>query len=410
MTNETLREAVNFGRGGARAAAGIEAHAARRTQGESRLGRVEVHADPQGALAAWAELEALAPGSLYQTRRWLLPWIATAGRAAGIEALLVVGYRDDLPVVFCPFGLARRGGLRVASFLGAKDSNANLALIRPGAELSRADLLALFAAAADRAGARPDLFLLSNQPDQWEGIGNPLVALLPHQPSPSYCHRGDLVPQFDAFLRTHLSADGRKNLRRKEKRLAEIGPIAHVRAKTAEDVSRILDAFLAQKRQRLVEIGAAGGFDDASSRAFLEAAATEGLAAEHAAIELHALTVGVRIVATFGGGTHRGRFHGMINSFDLDPDVARASPGEVLLARIAEEKCREGLTSFDLGIGEARYKETWCDAAEPLFDTILPMTMKGRTAAFGESMRLRMKRLVKQTGWAWKIARKLRAR
>jgi CelD/BcsL family acetyltransferase involved in cellulose biosynthesis len=409
MTNEMLRDPVNFAPRPARRAAACAAHAGWPADRQPRLGHVEVHAAPEGALAAWAELEAIAPGSLYQTRRWLLPWIATAGRAAGVEPLLVVLYRDDLPIVFCPFGITARSGLRVASFLGARDSNTNLALIRPGTDLSRADLLALFAAAADRAGASPDLFILSNQPEQWEGVGNPLVTLLPHQPSPSYCHRGDLEPQFGAFLKHHLSADGRKNLRRKEKRLTEVGPLAHIRAKTTEEIQRILDSFLAQKRERLAQMGIADAFEQASSRAFLEAA-SEGFAAEGAAIELHALSVGERIVATFGGGIHRDRFHGMINSFDLDPDIARTSPGEILLARIIEEKCRAGLTSFDLGIGEARYKDNWCDVAEPLFDTILPVTMRGHAAALGESMRLRMKRLVKQTGWAWKMVQKLRAR
>jgi CelD/BcsL family acetyltransferase involved in cellulose biosynthesis len=400
MANEMMADKVRTGRKPPGQAANEDC----------RLGRIDVHGAPEPALAAWAELEAIAPGSLYQTRRWLLPWIATAGRAAGIKPLLVVGYCDDVPVAFLPLGVARRSGLRVAGFLGGKDSNTNIGLFRPGTDFNRADLQSLFAAVSAKAALKPDLFVLSNQPEQWENLGNPLIASLRHQPSPSYCHRGDLATQFDAFLRRHLSADGRKKLRQKQKRLAEIGPLAHVQAKTAQEVDRILDAFFVQKRERLTQMGAAGALDDPSTRAFLAAAAHEGLTTNSAAIELHALTVGERIVATLGGGTHRGCFHAMVNSFDLDPEIARCSPGELLLARLVEEKCRAGLTSFDLGIGEARYKNTWCDVAEPLFDAILPVTMKGRVAAWGESVRRRMKRIVKQTGWAWAFAQKLRAR
>lgn len=384
--------------------------AARHANEATRLGRIDVHADPEQALAAWAELEAIAPGSLYQTRRWLLPWIATAGRAAGIEPMLVVGYRDDLPVVFFPFGIVQHRGLRIAGFLGGKDSNANLGLIRPGTAFNRADLVTLFAAAAAKAAVKPDLFVLLNQPEQWENSRNPVTDLFRHQLSPSYCHRGDLAPQFDAFLKTHLSADGRKNLRRKQKRLAEIGAVTHIQARTEDEVRRVLDAFVAQKRQRLALVGIKGTYEDPSALAFLEAAALDGIAGNGAAIELHALAAGDRIVATFGGGIHRGRFHGMINSYDLDAEIARCSPGELLLAQLVEDKCRAGLASFDLGIGEARYKDTWCDAAEPLFDTLLPVSTKGRAAAFGESISRRMKRLVKQTDWAWAAAKKLRAR
>jgi CelD/BcsL family acetyltransferase involved in cellulose biosynthesis len=251
--------------------------------------------------------------------------------------------------------------------------------------------------------------VLANQPERRENIGNPLVSAFRHQPSPSDCHRGNLEPQFDAFLRRHLSADARKNLRRKLKRLAEVGPVSHIRAKTEREVDRILQAFFAQKRERLTRMGAAGAFADPSTHAFLAAAACAGLATDGAAIELHALTLGERIVATFGGGTHRGCFYAMINSFDLDPEIARFSPGELLLARLVEEKCCAGLVSFDLGIGEARYKDTWCDVVEPLFDTIVPISMKGRAAACSESVWLRTKRFVKQSSWAWALVQKLRA-
>lgn len=410
MSNEMMANAARTGRALPARAAGSTARPNRRARDERTFGRIEVYSDPEPALPAWAELEAIAPGSLYQTRRWLMPWITTAGRAAGIEPRLVIGYRNDVAVAFLPLGVAGRGGLNVAGFLGAKDSNTNIGLFRPGEVFDRADLLSLLAAAAAMPAMKPDLFVLSNQPEQWENTGNPVIAAFKHQPSPSYCHRGDLAPQFEAFLKRHLSTDGRKKLRRKEKRLAEIGPIGHIKAKTEQEVARILDVFFAQKCERLAQIGASGALADPSTRIFLEAAACERIAGDGTAIELHALTVGERIVATYGGGTHRGRFHGMINSFDAAPEIARCSPGELLLARLVEEKCAAGLTSLDLGIGEARYKDTWCDIAEPLFDAILPVSTKGRAVAYAESIRRRMKRFVKQTGWVWAVTKKLRAR
>ncbi|HWG03568.1 MAG TPA: GNAT family N-acetyltransferase, partial [Beijerinckiaceae bacterium] len=134
------------------------------------------------------------------------------------------------------------------------------------------------------------------------------------------------------------------------------------------------------------------------------------IAQNEAAIEFHALTVGDRIVATFAGGEHRGRFHGMVNSFDRDPDIARSSPGDLLVSRIIEEKCRIGLKRFDLGIGEGRYKDTWCDRRESLFETIVPISIRGRMFALAESLRVKTKRAIKQNDWTWAMARKLRAR
>ncbi|HWG06790.1 MAG TPA: GNAT family N-acetyltransferase, partial [Beijerinckiaceae bacterium] len=259
--------------------------------GERGLDRVEVHTDPRNALSAWAELEAVAPASLYQTRRWLLPWIATAGRSAGVEPMLVVAYSEGQPVVFCPFGISRHGGLRVAGFLGGKDSNTNLALFRPGHGYRRAELFSLLTMAAAEAPQRPDLFILSNQPGSWEDIANPLVESFPHQPSPSDCHRTDLVPQFDVFLKNRLSKDTRKKLRQKEKRLSEIGPLTHLQARAPDEIERILDAFVAQKRERLAEMGVAAAFDVPAARAFLERAAHGDFAQREAAIEFHAFAV-----------------------------------------------------------------------------------------------------------------------
>ena len=49
------------------------------------LGRIAVYEHPADALPAWGELEAVAPASAYQTRKWLVPWIETIGRASGVH-------------------------------------------------------------------------------------------------------------------------------------------------------------------------------------------------------------------------------------------------------------------------------------------------------------------------------------
>lgn len=61
-------------------------------------------------------------------------------------------------------------------------------------------------------------------------------------------------------------------------------------------------------------------------------ACLDGLTAGNPAIELHALVTGNRIVAVYAGATHRGRFHAMINSFDPAPEIARTSPGDLLMS------------------------------------------------------------------------------
>ena len=63
-----------------------------------------------------------------------------------------------------------------------------------------------------------------------------------------------------------------------------------------------------------------------------------------------------------------------------------------------------------LGVGEAGYKNAWCDVAEPLFDTLLPVSATGRARSTLEAARLALKRRIKQTPWIWALAKKVRAK
>lgn len=251
------------------------------------------------------------------------------------------------------------------------------------------------------------MFILANQPEVWEGNANPLFAL-PHQPSPSNCYATQLQPDSEAFHRERLSADTRKKLRWKRKKLEELGTLTLLTARTEDEARRILEAFFAQKLQRFDDKNISSGFDSPEARAFFERCCVSRIGRRDASVELHALLAGDRIVATYGGGLHRNRFHCMFNSFELDPAISRFSPGDILLSLLIESKCRQGLKTFDLSIGEARYKNTWCDHQERMFDVILPVTAKGAAFAFGEKAKRAVKRAIKQNAWAWPLAQKMR--
>ena len=68
----------------------------------------------------------------------------------------------------------------------------------------------------------------------------------------------------------------------------------------------------------------------------------------------------------------------------------------------------EGFTSFDLGVGEARYKDTYCPTEDPLFDSFFATTSQGRLCLAQEMLRLRLKGAVKRSAWAWATVQRLR--
>ena len=71
----------------------------------------------------------------------------------------------------------------------------------------------------------------------------------------------------------------------------------------------------------------------------------------------------------------------MFISYDPDPDIARSSPGELLLCAVLRDACARNLSAFDLGVGDARYKTTFCDESERLAEALYAPTWAGRLAA-----------------------------
>jgi CelD/BcsL family acetyltransferase involved in cellulose biosynthesis len=373
--------------------------------------QIEVYDDPADVLTIWQDLMAVAPASVYQTPGFLLPWLATRGTEAGIEPKFVVQKDNDgkALAMFC-LGLKRFGLFHAAIFLGAKDSNFNFGLFRPGYAPGRTALKHLLRAAAHKMGSHvPDLLLLYNQPLEWNGWINPLSALQ-HQMSPSFAYKAKFGDDAESYFEAKLSKDARKKLRKKESRLAGIGALQHLNTidhPAAQD--KIVAAFFQQKIARFEVQNIEAGFKSPVMRGFVETALSTSKSYDEGQLELHALFCGENVVAVYGGAAHQNHFSAFFNSFDAEPEMAKSSPGDLLLLKLISAKCKAGIKTFDLGIGEARYKNMVCNETVPLFDCFVPVTLKGRGLALAFSIGLNLKRWLKQNQKAFKIVKRIRA-
>lgn len=363
--------------------------------------RLDLFEDMEAAHAAWSEIEAIAPHSCYQRHDWCSAWFDTIGRARGLTPAIAVARDDTNSVVaLLPLGVRRRGPFRLCEFLGGKDANFAFGLFHPDARFDAAETLRLLREAGRLA--RVDLLALTNQPRDWEGAGNPLAAL-PHQASPSDGYKARLSGDGAGYLRGRLSKEARKKLRRKEEKLGEIGPVRHVIAGDAAMGRAILQVFAVQKSSLLKRKGVDNPFGNPETQAFLNRIAIAPLErGETAIVELHALLCGARIVATFAGASAARRFSGMVNSFDPEPDLARCSPGDLLLSKIIAAKGAAGCATLDLGVGEARYKAMFCDESERLFDVYVALTPTGRALKIALSGQQRVKRFIKRSPRLWR--------
>jgi CelD/BcsL family acetyltransferase involved in cellulose biosynthesis len=372
--------------------------------------RCEVLDDLEAVRAAWAELEASGRASPYQRYAFVAAWLRTTGRARAIEPMIVVA-RDETGRVnaVLPLGRSRRGPIWVAEFLGGADANFKMGLFRQGLDPSGEAIMDLLRRAARMTAPRVDLFWLTHQPYSWQGFNNPMAAL-PAQLSPSFGHKSGLTKDFETWLRSHHSKDARRKLRQKYRYLNEIATISYVMAQDQASARTILASFLTQKEARTRALGFSNPYREQHTARFFDIAAIDNIAQGAQVLELHALKSGARIVATLGGVAQNDRFCGMFISYDADPEIARCSPGQLLILEAVRNLSARGFATFDLGVGEARYKDANCEADEPLFDAAIAVTPLGYIAGAAALLQRRVKRWVKHTPWARGLAVGLKRR
>jgi CelD/BcsL family acetyltransferase involved in cellulose biosynthesis len=349
------------------------------------------------ARADWEELISRSPASPYQSYDFCREWDETLGRASGLSPMIVVARESGgRPLALLPLAFGRIGPLGVARFLGGRESNLNLALIARGAPLG--DLRALLRRAALEAPERIDLFLLRNQPRAIAGADNPLA--FAGSPASASCAYATALPADPVELDARQSAEARKKLRKKKARLEKLGALSFEHGATGARARDIIETLITQKAERLREVDAS--FEQPEMRDFLLRLAETG------ALETHALTFDGRIIAAYAGLAHEQSFSAMVNSFTSDEEIARSSPGDLLLHALMRNLVARGFAHFDLGIGEARYKDAVCDETIALVDAIVPASPFGLIAAPVFIAAARAKRRIKQTHWMFEAAARLR--
>ncbi len=229
-------------------------------------------------------------------------------------------------------------------------------------------------------GPRLDLLVLLNQPATWQGVANPMLQA-PHRASASRSYAGELQSDFEALLKERMGSNSRKKLRQKERQLAALGLSPFSAPGPLPRSTGCLRPSSSRRPARMREQGLSNAFDAPGVKEFTRAAAHEiDPDTGEPVIELYAASVGDTIIATFGGIVADGRFSGMFNSI-AGAEFRNYSPGELLLANVIRMCCERGLNKFDLGIGDAAYKQVYCKDAEALYDSVIPITAAGQVAA-----------------------------
>src|ERR1700741_3262116 len=144
-----------------------------------RVAAVDILSDMSRAEAVWRDLEVRrALQTPYQRFDFLSTWQRRVAEPEELPPFIVVAWDSERkPLALLPLARRRMHGVEVASFMGGKHANFNMALWDRDftASATRADLDALVAAIAQ--GSDADLLTLHRQPRAWRDLPNPMALL-----------------------------------------------------------------------------------------------------------------------------------------------------------------------------------------------------------------------------------------
>lgn len=367
--------------------------------------RLLVTSDIRGLKPRWESLQQLAPCTAMQTYAFAEAWTRLVLAPRGNRPVIVVGAgRNGADFFLWPFETRTVLGMRLLTFLGAREANYGMGLFAPAApDFSGDDLTALLKAvarAADASGA-----LLLSQPEHWDGRGNPF-ATLKRQEAPSHGYAVRLG-DFDALYRRRFSGRARGVLKRKEQKLATVAPLTYGWAETEAERIALLEMVFAQKSRQLAAQGIADPFTPPVRAVYRALASLEE--GNPAKLRLGYLKAGDTVAATFSGFVCHGRFSACFSSLG-DGDMQRHSPGSLLLRHQIEQASADGLRLYDLGTGSARNKSEWCEVTQPLFDQFFAFTPAALAITAPLAAWRDLKRALKAHTTLWPLAQKWRKR
>jgi CelD/BcsL family acetyltransferase involved in cellulose biosynthesis len=352
---------------------------------------------------AWRRLEEHAVLTPYQRFDWIAGWLKACGGAHRL-AILVIEQAGD-PVALLPLEIDRRLGLRQASMAGTAMGNADFMVVRPGAaaRLTRDVLAGFFAEARKQAGI--DFIALFNQPESWTGVENPLLGFA-HQTGPNNLYLGS-IDERGTFARLDEKRLG--NLARRKRKLGDAhGAVVLKAATTPEEVTLFHETFLKQRAARFAQMGIANIFAEPHFVRFFRDTAIASLGARRPAMVMHALFAGDEIVGTACGTFAGGHYSQYINA-TAGGDAAKFRLIGILMHELFNDVAARGGTSIDMGLGDFDYKTDWT-VPTPVYDAIIPLTLRGRLAGSAILGLRQLKRSIKQHDRLWGLVRRLRAK
>jgi CelD/BcsL family acetyltransferase involved in cellulose biosynthesis len=319
---------------------------------------VELFAGKDLAAAQWPSVADGRDWAMYvfQSREFLDAWRDTIGRAGAgrIEPyLIVVKDGDEQPVLYLPLVIETKFNLRLLRFWDCGVADYNAPILAGGRALSRHEFTEIWSKILSLL-PRFDVIDLKKIASDVAGAFNPLTYL----DCTAFAESGHIT----ALTGLHEAADTQRAVTRMRRKLAHdrdglsrAGETRFLANPSGAALTAVTERLLALKRQRylrshtpdfLAEPGVEDFYREMMSPARLGTVS-----------QLSALTVNGTLASAHLGFIGRGRFYYIFPAYDVA--FARHRVGHLLLQHLIDRSVEQGFDTFDLGVGDGRYKDTW---------------------------------------------------
>ncbi len=331
---------------------------------------LEIHSQLSDIQSEWRNLEKSATCTFYQTYDWCSAFFEHIGRAEGLTCCIISARDLHGQLAFIlPFQIRKKFGITLLEWLAQAENNYGQGIFAQDFLDSNAErwFSENFSTVLNFL-PHFDVINLQNMPLGISGFLNILPQL-----QTSLAANASFVTRLDRdyenLLRAKRSATSISKIRRRDKRIEELGAVAFSVEPLGAKTKAALVESLVHKRKQLVDQGIRGVFDPPQEKFLIALAETSKLRAFR-------LTCDGKTLSSLIGAVAGNRCWLMITS--LSPDAPLPlSPGDMLLRKVISWCCEQRLELFDFSNGEIGYKTIWADTKVELSNYIVARNLRG---------------------------------
>lgn len=355
--------------------------------------RLVISTNPEDVVAAWAELEQGGVHTYFQTKAWCWSWLREVGPAINAQAVYVAGFHDDGRAAFLlPLQIRQKYGFLLLEFLTAPHASYGFGLFdKRFLETSATDWFENCFDTVLAMMPRHDVVYLRDIPDMMLGLQNPLFPFA-RLKGANHAYMMTLANSFETMMFEKRSSETLKSMRKRDKRLSDVGALRFHEPKDADERKSILERMFSDHENRLAENGVRGVYGPIE-RGFLSGLANPDQYGAQALIPYTLSLNGAPICVLLGGRTG-GVFWAMITSL-ADGPWRKHSPGDYTLRHVIAAQCEDGLRWFDFAVGDSDYKLAWADTKLDMNLMLQSSSVKGLALGLGLMLKHSVKRLLK---------------